>query len=61
MARGGAAFGAEITRALGVERPYRGLRGLNFDFEHKAGTHGRVNVSAAAYVALSSCCLRRAV
>ena len=26
-----------------------GLRGFCFDFEHKAGTHGRVNVSAKAY------------
>ena len=54
MARGGSAFGADIARALGLGLGHgrsRGLRGLNFDFEHKAGTHGRVNVRAGAYAA----------
>jgi hypothetical protein len=47
--RGGSSFGAEITQALGPLSQYPGLRGLSFDFEHKAGTHGRVNVSASEY------------
>ena len=58
--RGGAAFGAEMAaQVLGDRNRHRhrnrdhdygpGLRGFCFDFEHKAGTHGRVNVSAEAY------------
>jgi alpha-galactosidase len=61
--RGGAAFGAEMAAQIGTltsrgqgRKPHHhshsdapGLRGFCFDFEHKAGTHGRVNVSAKAY------------
>jgi hypothetical protein len=52
VGRGGAAFGQDVSHALRAEfggGQYPGLHGVSFDFEHEAGTHGRVNVSARAY------------
>jgi hypothetical protein len=49
VARGGARFGAEIAAIFGPKPFGSGLQGFNFDFEHKAGTHGAVGVSAEQY------------
>jgi hypothetical protein len=48
--RGGTAFGADIVKAF-ESGSYDGVGGLSFDFEHKPGTHGAVNVTGNAYAA----------